>query len=64
MQCPRCSGPMIVLEQRIQPHSAQTWYQCTTCSVRRLLSAERPCYFLGSGQPLTSRFRAGTESAG
>jgi DNA-directed RNA polymerase subunit RPC12/RpoP len=61
MHCPRCNGPMIVMERIVQPHSTQTWFQCTTCSGRRLLSADRPCYFVGSGQPLTSRFRAETD---
>ncbi len=62
MQCPRCNGPMMIMERNIQPQSTQTWYQCTACSGRRLRSADRPCYFVGSGQSLTSRFWAGTPS--
>ena len=64
MNCPRCNGPMIVVERSVQPSSTQTWFQCTTCSRQRLVSADRPRYVVGSGQPLTSRFRAeGTSSA-
>jgi DNA-directed RNA polymerase subunit RPC12/RpoP len=62
MHCPRCNGPMMIMKRQVQSQSTQTWYQCTTCSGRRLLSADRPCYFVGSGQPLTSRFRADTQN--
>jgi transposase-like protein len=58
MNCPRCKGPMIIMEHNVQPSSTQTWFQCTVCSGQRLLSAERPRYVVGSGQSLVSRFRA------
>jgi len=48
---------MIVMERDIQPGSTQTWFQCTSCSSQRILTADRPRYVDGLGQPLTSRFR-------
>jgi len=58
MHCPRCRGYMIVIERSIQPNSTQTWYECTTCSGQRLLSADRVRYSDAWGKPLTSRFLA------
>jgi hypothetical protein len=52
---------MIIIERIAQAQSTQTWYQCTTCSAQRLLSADKPHYFVGSGQSLTSRFHAGCD---
>jgi hypothetical protein len=63
MHCPRCSGSMILMELIIRPRSTQTWYQCTTCNRLRLLSTDRPRFFVGSGQNLRSRFWAPTAIA-
>jgi hypothetical protein len=52
MLCPRCNSPMIVMERSIQPHSTQTWFQCTVCSGQRLLSAETACSSSTPLQPL------------
>ena len=57
MHCPRCGGSMILVERVVRPLSTQLWYQCTTCNRHRLLSADRPRFFVGSGQDLSSRFR-------
>ena len=57
MRCPRCNGPMIVMEQSVEPGSTQTWFQCTACTGQRLLTVDRPRYVAGSGESLTSRFR-------
>jgi hypothetical protein len=51
---------MIVMERIEQPRSTQTWYECTNCSGHRLRTADRPGLSLGSGQPLTTRFRSET----
>lgn len=58
MHCTRCNGAMIVMERSVQPSSTQTWFECTTCNGQRLLTADRPRFVAGLGQPLTSRFRA------
>ena len=58
MNCPRCKSLMIVMERNVQTNSTQTWYQCTTCGGERLLSTDKRRYVAGSGQSLTSRFRA------
>lgn len=58
MHCPRCRGYMIIIDRNIQPSSTQTWYECTTCSGQRLLSADRLGYSDAGAKPLTSRFQA------
>jgi len=63
MHCPRCRGYMIVIARNIQPNSTQTWYECTTCSGQRLLSADRLRYSDAWGKPLTSRFQAEAPAA-
>ena len=54
----------MVIERSIQPKSTQTWYECTTCSGQRLLSAERLRYPDHWGKPLASRFQAEAPAAG
>jgi hypothetical protein len=55
MHCPRCNSPMIVMERSIQPHSTQTWFQCTVCSGQRLLSADTACLSSTPPQPIGPR---------
>jgi len=62
MRCPCCNSHMFVLERSVQPHSTQTWYQCTICSGQRLLSAHRLRFPGVWGAPLTSRFQFETPS--
>lgn len=63
MHCPRCRGYMTVIERSIQPNSTLTWYECTTCSGQRLLSADRMRYSDVWGKPLTSRYLAEAPAA-
>jgi DNA-directed RNA polymerase subunit RPC12/RpoP len=55
MHCPHCRSPMLIVEHVDQPRSAQTWYQCPACDVRRLVSVDKTRYRpIGGLQPVST----------